>query len=116
MALAESVTVTPLSLPVPVLASAAAPLIAAAAAMRDGSVIAISRLPATPAVGCSRKRSLAVGVPPTTSFTPLMTSGSAAVPVPVSGTLAPVSARLAAQLLPSNLSTMFCASSLPRSP
>ncbi|KAG1529555.1 hypothetical protein G6F50_017917 [Rhizopus delemar] len=84
--------------------------------MREGSVIATSMLPATPAVGCSRNRSLASGVPPTTSLTPLITSGSVAVPVPVSGTLAPVSARLAFHWVPSNCSTTFCASSLPRSP
>ncbi len=84
--------------------------------MREVSVIATDRVPATPAVGCSRKRSFCAGVPDITISTPLSTSGSAAVPVPVIGTAAPVSARVACQAPPSNFSTMFWPSSLDRSP
>lgn len=47
-------------------------------------------------------------------LTPLTTNGSAAVPVPVSGTVEPVSVRVAFQLPASKLRVTFCPSTAPR--
>ena len=70
---------------------ASAPVrIGAAAAMRDGSETSTSMSATAPRVGRIRNVSPTSAAPPTSISRPSATNGSAAVPVPVIGTAAPV--------------------------
>src|SRR5580698_8827817 len=75
---------------VPVLVSAAEVAMAPAAAIADGSVSATLKVPAAWAVGWMRNVSPAAGVRESTIAQPAPCRGLAAVPAPVSATLAPV--------------------------
>src|SRR5271170_4926688 len=87
---AALITVPPLIVAFPELVSAADVWMAPAAAMSEGLVSATLRVPAACAVGWMRNWSPAAGVAESTIDKPAAVSGFAAVPLPVSGTLAPV--------------------------
>ena len=89
-----SSVVPPLMMDAPVLALAAEAWTAPAAAIFEGSVNTTLSDAAAVAVGWTRNRSPAAGVPDKTIEMPSAVSGLPAVPTPVTGTLLPSLARV----------------------